>query len=262
MRTIKKGEKGDDVKTLQLDLNIEADGIFGGATEAAVKTFQQSRGLVADGIVGPKTWAALCVVDPRVVYSPLGVHVSRCPGRAIKYLAIHYTAGGSSSPGRALAVKSVFESRQASADFAVDDRDMVQFNPDIPNYYCWAVGDKKAAVVKCADGTNRNTISIEVCSTLKSGTAAVPNHAGWTLSEAAVENAARLAKILMKKYAIPLERVVRHYDISGKLCPGVPGWNDGALYSQDGKVTGKKNDSSLWVAFKSRLSSARLTING
>ena len=241
MKTIKRGCRGDEVITLQHLLHITADGDFGLKTEVAVRTFQKNHNLPIDGIVGPMTWAALGVsdtraVDPSVVYLPLSVHVSKLAGRTIKYLAIHYTAGSSSAPGRARAVKHVFESRQASADFAVDDTEMVQFNPDLRNYYCWAVGDKKAAGT-IADANNRNTISIEICSTLRGGTAAVPNHDGWAFTEAALANAVRLARILMAKYNIPIERVVRHYDISGKLCPGVVGWNDGRLFTMGGKAT-------------------------
>ncbi|WP_158884836.1 peptidoglycan-binding protein [Amycolatopsis anabasis] len=40
---------------------IEADGIVGPKTQAAVKAFQTGRGLPADGIVGPLTWAKLVV---------------------------------------------------------------------------------------------------------------------------------------------------------------------------------------------------------
>lgn len=259
MNTVKNGSRGDDVKALQTALGITADGIFGKNTEAAVKAFQKAHGLEADGIVGAKTWAALGVTDtkcvaPNVVYLPLGVHITKSPRRAIKYLAIHYTAGGSSSKGRARAVKSVFERRKASADFAVDDKEMVQFNPDLLNYYCWAVGDTKQGKVNCPDGGNHNTISIEICSTLDSGASAEkPNHDGWHFTEAALDNAVKLAKILMQRFNIPIERVVRHYDISGKLCPGVVGWNDGLLYTMDGRATSLKNNSDKWLNFKKRL---------
>lgn len=270
MTTIKLGSKGEDVKTLQKALNLTADGIFGPKTEAAVKSFQTKNGLGADGIVGPKTWAKLLpsssttnskCVDPSVIYDPLDVHVSKLPGRSIKYLAIHYTGSSNSKPGRAKATKKTFESRQASADFCVDDRDMVQFNPDLNNYYCWSVGDKKYGGNNkggslYGKATNRNTISIEVCSTCTPATSeavAHGNHAGWSFTDATLANAEKLAKILMKKFNIDKDHVVRHYDISGKSCPGIIGWNNELILTTAGKSTGKYSDSSKWIAFKNRL---------
>lgn len=66
-KTIKKGDRGDEVKLMQKSLlslgyslpRYGADGDFGSETETAVKAFQKDHGLVADGICGPKTWAAL-----------------------------------------------------------------------------------------------------------------------------------------------------------------------------------------------------------
>jgi peptidoglycan hydrolase-like protein with peptidoglycan-binding domain len=57
--TLRRGAKGDAVKRLQQLLDIDADGDFGGKTEAAMRAFQRQRQLVPDGIVGPKTWAQL-----------------------------------------------------------------------------------------------------------------------------------------------------------------------------------------------------------
>lgn len=266
MNTIKKGSKGEDVKVLQTKLGLTVDGTFGPLTEEAVKNFQKKSGLTVDGIVGPKTWAALGItdtnskcIDPSVIYKPLSVHVTK--GRQTpKYLAIHFTAGSNSTPGRAQSVYNTFVSRSASADFVVDDRDMVQFNPAINNYYCWAVGDAKNSTSGGASlygkATNKNTISIEVCSTCAPATTTAvskPNHSGWSFTDAAVNNAVKLAKIIMKKYNIPLDRVVRHYDISGKLCPGIPGWNDGGMYDVNGKAIAQKNNSDKWLEFKKRL---------
>ena len=191
--------------------------------------------------------------DVKIISKFLSNHITSSPNREIKYLAIHYTAGGSSSPGSAQAIYNVFSQRSASADFAVDDRDIVQFNPNLKNYYCWAIGDKGSGSLK-NQATNRNTISIEICSNLAKGTsAAVPNHQGWSFTNASLGNALRLARYLMKKYNIPKERVIRHYDVTGKLCPGIVGWNNGVLYGTDGHVTNNKNNSSTWSQFKSML---------
>ena len=263
METIKLGSKGESVKQLQKALSLTADGIFGKGTETAVKQFQSKNGLTADGVVGDKTWSLLGFgtgVSSEVIYKPLSKHVSKAPGRPIQYLAIHFTAGSNSSPGKALnGVYQTFMSREASADFAVDDRDMVQFNPDLSNYYCWAVGDKKNPYSSGGQlngkAINKNTISIEICSTCTPATTAnvsVANHAGWSFTEASLNNAVKLAKILIAKYNIPLDHVVRHYDITGKLCPGIIGWNNEVIYV-NGKATSNKSDSSAWEAFKARL---------
>ena len=272
MTTIKNGSKGADVKALQTALNLlgsyglSVDGAFGPKTEAAVRDFQKKKGLSVDGICGPKTWSALgystpdskCI-DPSVIYKPLSVHVTK--GRQTpKYLAIHFTAGSNSNPGRAQSVYNTFVSRSASADFSVDERDMVQFNPYIDNYYCWAVGDKKnpysSGGALYGKATNKNTISIEICSTCTPATSTAvntPNHSGWSFTDKALDNAANLAKMIMKKYNIPYCNVVRHYDISGKLCPGIIGWNDETIYDSNGKATNAKSNGSKWVEFRKRL---------
>src|SRR5665648_196074 len=54
-RTLKKGIKGDDVKMLQLFLNLSADGSFGPATQAKVMEWQTQNGLTPDGAFGIKS---------------------------------------------------------------------------------------------------------------------------------------------------------------------------------------------------------------
>ena len=252
--TYKLGSKGEMVKRIQEALNITADGIFGAKTEEAVKRFQASNGLVADGVVGEKTLALLFPSeDIGIVKGYIKTHITQSPNRPIKYIAIHYTAGASSAKGAALRTRNVFLNRRASADFVVDDGMIVQINPELRNYYCWSVGDKKNTTTGGGrlyrNALNRNTVSIEICSNLAKGrNAAYPNHDGWYFTEAALDNARRLVRYLMAKYGIPKSNVIRHYDVSGKMCPGIVGWNDAQLYSDDGKHIGK-NNSLKWKEF-------------
>lgn len=64
-RTMKKGSRGADVKTLQTALkdqgfyNGKIDGIYGKKTVSAVKAYQRKNGLKADGVAGPKTLGKL-----------------------------------------------------------------------------------------------------------------------------------------------------------------------------------------------------------
>ena len=71
MKTLKKGSKGVQVKTLQALLigygysvgNSGVDGSFGAATDKAVRAYQKANGLSVDGSVGPKTWAKLLGIN-------------------------------------------------------------------------------------------------------------------------------------------------------------------------------------------------------
>lgn len=57
--TLRRGARGEFVVTVQKAVSVNADGIFGTRTEAAVRAFQRGHALVPDGIVGPLTWAAI-----------------------------------------------------------------------------------------------------------------------------------------------------------------------------------------------------------
>lgn len=62
--TLRSGDKGDSVRTLQkalknLDYDVSADGTYGPLTVAAVTAFQRLNGLSADGVAGAKTQTVL-----------------------------------------------------------------------------------------------------------------------------------------------------------------------------------------------------------
>jgi peptidoglycan hydrolase-like protein with peptidoglycan-binding domain len=52
---VKHGDRGSAVRSIQRQLGIPADGVFGPMTERAVKRFQRRHELEPDGIVGPLT---------------------------------------------------------------------------------------------------------------------------------------------------------------------------------------------------------------
>lgn len=67
--TLRKGDKGEDVRELQklltaLGFPCDPDGSFGGATQTQVLAFQKDRDLDRDGVCGPKTWAAIRAFTP------------------------------------------------------------------------------------------------------------------------------------------------------------------------------------------------------
>jgi peptidoglycan hydrolase-like protein with peptidoglycan-binding domain len=56
---VKRGDRGSAVRSIQRQLGVPADGVFGPNTERAVKRFQRRHDLLPDGLVGPLTRGAL-----------------------------------------------------------------------------------------------------------------------------------------------------------------------------------------------------------
>lgn len=174
------------------------------------------------------------------------VNTTPLKNRKIEYIVIHYTAGTSSAPGKAAATAAYFAKAtpKRSADFVVDDSNVVQVNPDPANRYSWHCGGSKQATSggqyysKC---TNKNSLGIEICSNNAMGKMTAANDDNWYFTDDAVLLAQELVKKLMAEYGIPPENVIRHYDVTGKLCPGIYGWN------------AESGDDSEWEDFKAAI---------
>lgn len=67
LRTLQRGDTGEDVRALQILLSgrgyngkmTTPDGKFGPNTQGAVKLYQQAKGLTVDGVAGADTWSGL-----------------------------------------------------------------------------------------------------------------------------------------------------------------------------------------------------------
>lgn len=58
-RVLRQGARGQDVAEMQRVLGINADGVFGPATDRALREWQRANNLTADGIAGPRTFRAM-----------------------------------------------------------------------------------------------------------------------------------------------------------------------------------------------------------
>ena len=133
----------------------------------------------------------------------------------IKYIVIHYTGNdGDTDEGNGKYFKNNVV--KASAHYFVDDDSITRSVPD--NYVAWSVGGSKYASCSTTGGgkcygkcTNANSISIEICDDVKNGVV-YP-------SAKTIQNALDLAKMLMEKYNVPADNVIRHFDVTGKICP-------------------------------------------
>ncbi len=155
-----------------------------------------------------------------------------------EWIVIHYTASTQAEAGTAESIANMFADpkTQASADFIIDKKTIVQYNPDILARYCWAVGGSKYPVQSTSKGgtcygrcTNSNSISIEMCSQKKDRTSVSASDKDWSIPYSVKRKAVKLTRKLMKKYNIPASHVIMHHHVTGKLCPQPWCYEEGRL---------------------------------
>ncbi len=140
----------------------------------------------------------------------------------IKYIVIHYTANnGDTAWGNTNYFKQY---RGASAHYFVDEDNIYQSIED--KNIAWHVGANTYFHKECR---NNNSIGIELCSYINS-------NGKYDFKPKTVDNAVWLTKMLMKKYGVPAANIIRHYDVTHKICP--------EPYVRD---------TQAWNAFKKRL---------
>lgn len=116
-----------------------------------------------------------------------------------KYVVIHNTANDASA--KAEVSYMVGNNNQVSFHYAVDHNRAVQGVP--LNRNAWHAGDGAKG-----EG-NRYGIAIEICYSKSGGDKFIK----------AQENASYLSATLLKKYGLPISRLKKHQDFSGKYCP-------------------------------------------
>lgn len=142
--------------------------------------------------------------------------VDRAPS-SIKWIVVHYT--GCEGSAAVLASSMARPNRKAGTHFFVDENQIVQ-SINIGKI-AWHIGDgrpvpayagydhAKILDLRGKGCTNATSIAVDICATRASG--------AW--EHRGERRAAALVKELMRLYAILADRVVRHYDCTGKPCP-------------------------------------------
>ena len=148
--------------------------------------------------------------------------------RDIKYIVIHYCGAEGSAENNAIYFAR--EKLSASAHYFVGyaKENAVIYQSVLDKDVAWHCGAGSGSYFH-PECRNANSIGIELCCYKnKDGT--------WRFDDLTVATAVELTKSLMKKYNIPVGNVVRHYDVTHKVCP--------EPYVRDVKA---------WEAFKNRL---------
>lgn len=153
----------------------------------------------------------------------------------ILFLVIHFT----SNKGDTAKNNADYFAREivkASAHYFVDENEIWQSVPD--DCVAWHCGGKAYYHSLCR---NANSIGIEICMNDKQG----------KIRQKSIDHAAELIRELMDRYDIPVENVVRHYDVTHKYCPG-PMVDNPALWAEfkkklEAKPMAKNNEPSAWA---------------
>lgn len=142
-----------------------------------------------------------------------------------EWIIIHFVGAKGQAMDNARYFHSTY--RGASAHFFVDPVDIVQVvDEDTP---AWHIGDGSRTGEGVNNGyvipggaTNTNSIGIEGCQDTTTG----KDVWHWDFHPDTVEKIEWLVRDLQKRYNIDDDHVIRHYDASGKLCPGNWQWNN------------------------------------
>lgn len=137
----------------------------------------------------------------------------------IKYIVIHYTGSVGSAESNAKYFAN--GDRGASAHYFVGYSGEIWQSVEDENV-AWHCGAKSYKHPECR---NANSIGIELC-TKTTGSPRVADE-NWYFEDATVESAVELTKELMKKYGVPKENIIRHFDVTGKTCPAPYVFNNG-----------------------------------
>lgn len=145
-------------------------------------------------------------------------HNAGAVGR-VKYIVIHYV--GATGGAKANCEYYAGGNRGASAHYFVGfDGEIWQSVED--KDIAWHCGAKRYVHPECR---NVNSIGIEMCVRNKGSNA--DNSRDWYFEDATVTATVELTRELMKKYSIPADHVIRHYDVTGKICPNPYVYNAG-----------------------------------
>lgn len=131
----------------------------------------------------------------------------------IRYIVIHYTGGLGTAKENCQYFAS--EKKDRSAHYVVGYEGEIWQSVEDENI-AWHCGAKHYEHPKCR---NANSIGIELCVRKKDHSHLRAEDKDWYFEDATVEAAVELTRYLMDKYGVPVSNVLRHYDVTGKVCP-------------------------------------------
>ena len=134
---------------------------------------------------------------------------------SIKYIVVHYTGNNGDTAKNNIDYYANNKNLSASAHYFIDENS-VAWQSVKESDCAWHCGGQTYYHKDCR---NDNSIGVEICGKNKNGSGKPATDSGWYFTEETVKNAVKLVKYLMQKYNIPIENIIRHYDVTHKVCP-------------------------------------------
>lgn len=168
----------------------------------------------------------------------------------IEWIVMHYTANdGDSDDSNGLYFQQPLNP-VASAHYFVDDDSITRSVPDdFVAYHCGA------RMYKHPYCRNANSIGVELCDAKRDGRIMA--------TDKTLQNAAELVYQLCKQYGIPYDHIIRHYDVTGKLCPAYWVKGDGlAKFRRQVEEVGEVVTDSYMIVDGKKVPVQRILKNG
>lgn len=139
----------------------------------------------------------------------------------IKYIVVHYLGGVYSAAAQARSWASKYVG--ASAHYIIGHEGEIYQSVEDADI-AWHCGASKYKHKLCR---NTNSIGIEMAVRKRSTATMSASDPDWYFEAATEQSLVDLVVEKMRQYGIPIENVLRHYDVTGKICPSPYVMQDG-----------------------------------
>ena len=161
--------------------------------------------------------------------------------RKIEYLVIHYYGAFGSAEANTRYFKDVY--RGSSAHYFIDEKGIWQSVEDKND--AWHCGGSGVGLLKgiCK---NANSLGIELRPNKIDRGSTSSSDLDWYFEPEVLDIAIPFIQQKMEEYGLGIERVVRHGDVTGKLCPR-------PFIGDDGNTYYNESGNQLWAEFIQRI---------
>ena len=165
----------------------------------------------------------------------------------IEWIVVHYSGIATAQGQAAVVARAIQRSeRESSTHYVVGEDGIIQLVRD--RHRAWHVGGYNTKN-KCR-AENNNSLGVDLVEHKRNPKSGSVNDRDWYFTDKVIQDGAELVAELADRYDIPLDHIVRHYDVTGKWCPRP------FVGKDTNEITGDIHEIG-WIMFKERVRLAR-----